>query len=88
MTVTDSSASFDHTPLFPSLDPISQSSLLEDPNDFSSAGLLNLQDQNLLWSHPENTMVASDDPFMGWATKRASQVVEDYGWVLSHVGTL
>jgi len=30
----------------------------------------------------------SDDPFMGWASKRASQIVEDYGWVLSHVETL
>ncbi len=88
MAVTDAPASFDQAPLFPSLDPLSQSSLLEDPNDFSSAGLLNLQDQNLLWPHPEDTITVSDDPFMGWATKRASQVVEDYGWVLSHVGTL
>jgi hypothetical protein len=30
----------------------------------------------------------SDDPFMGWANKRSSQMCEDYGWVLSHVETL
>lgn len=29
-----------------------------------------------------------EDPFMGWGTKRSSQICEDYGWVLSHVGTL
>jgi hypothetical protein len=32
--------------------------------------------------------VYSDDPFMGWASKRSSQMCEDYGWVLSHVETL
>lgn len=31
---------------------------------------------------------ASDDPFMGWASKRASHLFDDYGWVLSHVEAL
>jgi hypothetical protein len=31
---------------------------------------------------------SSEDPFMGWATKRASHMFDDYGWVLSHVETL
>jgi hypothetical protein len=29
-----------------------------------------------------------EDPFMGWTNKTASQICDDYGWVLSHVGTL
>lgn len=31
---------------------------------------------------------ASDDPFMGWASKRANHLFDDYGWVLSHVEAL
>ena len=34
------------------------------------------------------TFNASDDPFMGWASKRASHLFDDYGWVLSHVEAL
>jgi hypothetical protein len=30
----------------------------------------------------------SEDPFMGWTSQRTSQISEDYGWVLSHVGSL
>lgn len=30
----------------------------------------------------------SEDPFMGWASKRASHLFDDYGWVLSHVEAL
>lgn len=32
--------------------------------------------------------VSADDPFMGWATKRASNLADEYGWVLSHVQAL
>lgn len=32
--------------------------------------------------------VSADDPFMGWANKRASHNFDDYGWVLSHVENL
>jgi hypothetical protein len=32
--------------------------------------------------------VSADDPFMGWASKRASHNFDDYGWVLSHVENL
>ena len=35
-----------------------------------------------------STFNASDDPFMGWASKRASHLFDDYGWVLSHVEAL
>jgi hypothetical protein len=31
---------------------------------------------------------SSEDPFMGWASKRSNQMCQDYGWVLSHVETL
>jgi hypothetical protein len=36
----------------------------------------------------EKTFDYSDDPFMGWASKRASHNLDDYGWVLSHVENL
>ncbi|KAE8447042.1 hypothetical protein EG329_011177 [Mollisiaceae sp. DMI_Dod_QoI] len=36
----------------------------------------------------EQTLTCSEDPFMGWASKKANQVFDDYGWVLSHVETL
>lgn len=31
---------------------------------------------------------ATEDPFMGWASKRASSLLDEYGWVLSHVEAL
>lgn len=46
-----------------------------------------LQQENML-SLGGRPAEYSDDPFMGWTSKRASQMCEDYGWVLSHVGTL
>jgi hypothetical protein len=36
----------------------------------------------------ETHIQPSEDPFMGWASKRASHLFADYGWVLSHVETL
>lgn len=38
--------------------------------------------------HNEQTLACSEDPFMGWANKRASQMFDEYNWVLSHVETL
>lgn len=29
-----------------------------------------------------------EDPFMGWASKRAGHLIDEYGWVLSHVEAL
>ena len=37
---------------------------------------------------PEPPIPVSEDPFMGWASKRASHLFDDYGWVLSHVEAL
>ncbi|KUJ19015.1 uncharacterized protein LY89DRAFT_510444 [Mollisia scopiformis] len=39
---------------------------------------------------PQNdqSLSCSEDPFMGWASKRASQMFDEYNWVLSHVETL
>lgn len=34
------------------------------------------------------TLTCSEDPFMGWASKKANQMFDNYGWVLSHVETL
>lgn len=53
------------------------------PLDISSQ----LQPQDLL-RKKEKPSQCSEDPFMGWAIKRTSQMCEDYGWVLSHVETL
>lgn len=36
----------------------------------------------------DRTLTYSEDPFMGWASKKANQMIDDYGWVLSHVETL
>lgn len=36
----------------------------------------------------DQTFTCSEDPFMGWASKKANQMIDDYGWVLSHVETL
>ncbi|KAF4629768.1 hypothetical protein G7Y89_g8378 [Cudoniella acicularis] len=33
-------------------------------------------------------LMCSDDPFMGWASKKAHHLFDDYGWVLSHVENL
>jgi hypothetical protein len=47
--------------------------------------------EGLLWGNIENNqagMEIGEDPFMGWADKRATQTTEEYGWVLSHVGQL
>jgi hypothetical protein len=38
--------------------------------------------------HNEQTLACSEDPFMGWASKRANQMFDEYNWVLSHVETL
>jgi hypothetical protein len=38
--------------------------------------------------HNRSAMDHGEDPFMGWADKRAIQTTEEYGWVLSHVGQL
>lgn len=34
---------------------------------------------------PEDAVLCSEDPFMGWASKKANHLFDDYGWVLSHV---
>lgn len=36
----------------------------------------------------DEPFLCNEDPFMGWASKRATKAVDDYGWVLSHVETL
>lgn len=36
----------------------------------------------------EEVLMCSDDPFMGWASKKAHHLFDDYGWVLSHVENL
>jgi hypothetical protein len=36
----------------------------------------------------EEALMCSDDPFMGWASKKANHLFDDYGWVLSHVENL
>ena len=36
----------------------------------------------------ESNSAASEDPFMGFANKRASNIIDEYGWVLSHVEAL
>jgi hypothetical protein len=36
----------------------------------------------------EETLMCSEDPFMGWASKKANHLFDDYGWVLSHVENL
>jgi hypothetical protein len=33
----------------------------------------------------EEAVLCSEDPFMGWASKKANHLFDDYGWVLSHV---
>jgi hypothetical protein len=33
----------------------------------------------------EDAVLCSEDPFMGWASKKANHLFDDYGWVLSHV---
>ena len=38
--------------------------------------------------HSEEALMCSDDPFMGWASKKANHLFDDYGWVLSHVENL
>jgi hypothetical protein len=53
--------------------------LLEDPAQIS------LQPSP---AQPEETLMCSDDPFMGWASKKANHLFDDYGWVLSHVENL
>jgi hypothetical protein len=43
------------------------------------------------WANMEGNhsgLESGEDPFMGWADKRAMQTTEEYGWVLSHVGQL
>lgn len=35
-----------------------------------------------------NESTSPADPFMGWASKRASNLADEYGWVLSHVEAL
>jgi hypothetical protein len=32
--------------------------------------------------------MCNDDPFMGWASKKANHLFDDYGWVFSHVENL
>jgi hypothetical protein len=34
---------------------------------------------------PGEAALCSEDPFMGWASKKANHLFDDYGWVLSHV---
>lgn len=44
--------------------------------------------QNSLPSAPGESgdaALCSEDPFMGWASKKANHLFDDYGWVLSHV---
>jgi len=36
----------------------------------------------------DEALICSDDPFMGWASKKANHLFDDYGWVLSHVENL
>jgi hypothetical protein len=33
----------------------------------------------------EDAVLYSEDAFMGWASKKANHLFDDYGWVLSHV---
>ncbi len=33
----------------------------------------------------KDVVFCSEDPFMGWASKKANHIFDDYGWVLSHV---
>ena len=58
----------------------------QDMSQVFAAPLLGIPDQ-FASQNPPSTQ-CSDDPFMGWASKRTSQMCEDYGWVLSHVETL
>jgi hypothetical protein len=49
------------------------------------------QTSGLVWPGFEPNqpgMEYGEDPFMGWADKRASQTIEEYDWVLSHVEQL
>jgi hypothetical protein len=36
----------------------------------------------------EEALMCNEDPFMGWASKKANHLFDDYGWVLSHVENL
>lgn len=36
----------------------------------------------------EEAIMCSDDPFMGWASRKAHHLFDDYGWVLSRVENL
>lgn len=38
--------------------------------------------------HTEQTLACSEDPFMGWASKKSGQMFDEYNWVLSHVEIL
>ena len=61
--------------------------LLNDGIPGFPAPLLDSQNQ-LQQPLGDTTAGYSEDPFMGWTSKRTSQIREDYGWVLSHVGSL
>jgi hypothetical protein len=47
--------------------------------------------ESSLWPDIDENLAGvecGENPFMGWADKRAHQTIEEYGWVLSHVGQL
>jgi len=68
------------------------SSLSDETSDQTYTSLLLEDPGNTVLQDPaaqsDEALICSDDPFMGWASKKANHLFDDYGWVLSHVENL